>query len=591
MKSIKSTLKNIMWLCKPFWKYGKIYVGLALVVLAFLAPIDDLIYVYYPEIIIDFIARGESFSYMCVVALVISGAGFIYNIIPKVCSRYFERKKAQIELEIKRTLYEKTLEIDYKYVDDPEYYDNYAWALNEYLNQCNRAFDFCKNLLKNLLGATVLMSVILSVGPWIMFIEIMQLVLHNILLARTNKLDVAQKNELVPIERRFSYFHRVFYMKEYAADLKTSPLSNMILSKFNIVGKAKVEVAGKYALKNAIINIAHELIFFLTEFTIIIYLVYNIIHGNILEVGLYMTMILAFYRIDSKLYSLLNILQDANNISLNAERIRAFFDIKPEIECNREVKSMEFEGEFSIDVKAASFKYPNSEFGLQNINLTITPGEKIAVVGENGAGKSTFIKLLLRLYDLDDGEILINGKSIREYNVRNLRNQIGVAFQNPNVYAMSFAENIELYRELSEEMLQNLINKYELNNILDKSAASYNAELTKEFDKDGIILSGGEAQKVAIARVMVGKFGLLLLDEPSAALDPLAEAQMGSYILSAANTTTTIIVSHRLSTVRNADRIILFDKGQIVEIGNHDELMRLQGKYYEMFTEQSKNYV
>ncbi|MBQ7335150.1 MAG: ATP-binding cassette domain-containing protein, partial [Clostridia bacterium] len=166
----------------------------------------------------------------------------------------------------------------------------------------------------------------------------------------------------------------------------------------------------------------------------------------------------------------------------------------------------------------------------------------------------------------------------------------GVAFQNTNIYAMSYKENLELYDSLSKEKMTDLTELLGLEAVLEKNNADFESELTREFHKNGIMLSGGEAQKIALARVMAHHFGLLLLDEPSSALDPIAEYKMSEIILDAANKSTTIIVAHRLSMVKNVDKIIVMDNGSILEIGTHEELMAAKGKYYEMFTKQAENY-
>ena len=198
---------------------------------------------------------------------------------------------------------------------------------------------------------------------------------------------------------------------------------------------------------------------------------------------------------------------------------------------------------------------------------------------------------MLRLYDVDSGTIYINGRPIKDYDVRRMRSRIGVAFQNTNIYAMSFADNISLYHPVTAEKMRETAKQLGLNDVLKKNCADYGAQLTREFFEDGILLSGGEAQKVGLSRVMSGDFSLLLLDEPSSALDPLAEYKLSEAILSAANQTTTIMVSHRLSSVRDADRIIVMAHGQICESGTHSALMQTKGKYYEMFTKQAENYV
>ncbi len=591
MKSFVKNIKNIAWLCRPYWKYGKLYLILSITISVFLAPVKDVIYVFFPKEVVDLLVSGKSFQHVAIFALIICGIAFITYLIPCFFFCYFQRKSVCIDLKIKHDIYEKALHIDYKYIDNPEYYNKYAWALNEYASQTNAARDFINKFLQYILTITTLLSIIATIGPWILLIEAVQLILHAVINVRENKIEIKKKDELIPINRRLSYFHRLFYLKEYSADIKATSLSEFVFTKYEKVGKSNVEIVNCYAKKTLFLGMLHEAIFAITEFTTIIYLIYNITIGNIAEVGLYITMMLAFYRVDSQLQGFIRLLRKANELSLNAEKIFAFFDIKSDIENDTQKKLVPHNKVFSVELRNVDFTYENSNFALSNMNISIKPGEKLAIVGENGAGKSTFIKLLLRLYDVSNGEIIINGKSIKEYDVHALRRKIGIAFQNPNVYAMTFSENISLYNEISKNDLDKISEKFGLNSILEKNNVEYDVELTREFEEKGIMLSGGEKQKIALARIMTGDFGLLLLDEPSSALDPIAEYKMNELILSAANKTTTIMVAHRLSTTRNADRIVLIDHGEIKESGTHDELMVLRGKYYEMFTKQAENYI
>ena len=238
-----------------------------------------------------------------------------------------------------------------------------------------------------------------------------------------------------------------------------------------------------------------------------------------------------------------------------------------------------------------AFGYENSDFNIDALNFKIKKGEKVAIVGENGVGKSTLVKLLLRLYDVDSGEIRINGIDIRKYNLNDIRAQIGVAFQNANMYAISFKKNIELYNKVDKKQFNDISKRFEFDKIFKKNNADQNSVISKEFDENGIMLSGGEIQKIGIARLFAGEFGLLIFDEPSSALDPIAEYNMTKMIFDTSNRSTTIMIAHRLSTIRNADKIILIDNGKASEIGTHNELMLKKGKYYEMFVKQAENYV
>ena len=259
-----------------------------------------------------------------------------------------------------------------------------------------------------------------------------------------------------------------------------------------------------------------------------------------------------------------------------------FFDTESPIENTLEGASPA-DGPFDIEFENVFFKYSNSDFRLENLNLHIKPGEKIAIVGENGVGKSTITKLLLRLYDVDEGRIKINREDIQKYNITQLRSKIGVAFQDSSLYAMSVKENLCTYslKEDSELMdaLETVGLDIDIHNVV-----------TKEFDEKGVVLSGGEEQKLCLARLLCGEFGLVILDEPSSALDPIAEFNLTKVMFDNIKSTT-IMISHRLSTVVNADRIILISDGCILEEGNHKDLLSLKGKYAEMFEKQAAAYV
>lgn len=585
-------VRNTVWLCRPYWKYGRMYSLLFILLGVAITPIADFIYVYFPKLVVDLLNQGKPFGQVALYAGVVLLISYALILAPIISDAYLQKKNKAIGLKIKRDIYEKALRIDYQYIDNPEYYDKYTWALDEYSDQAKAALNLVKRFFTLVASIGVLFALIASTAPWILLLDFVQLFLHAQIFKYENKVNIQYKADLVPVRRRLSYFHRIFYQKEYAADLKSSPLSKKIFGKYEIASQKDVEITETYSKKLSFYNFLHETTFCLTEFIIIIYLIHAISTGRIAEVGLYITMILAFYRIDEKLVFMLQTFSSAHELSLNSEKIQAFFAIEPKIEVEAKDGSLTSpKGPFSVEFKDAAFSYENSDFSVSGFNLSIKSGEKIAIVGENGAGKSTLVKLLLRLYDVSGGAILINGQPLPDYDIYALRKRIGVAFQTPNVYAMSYAENIALYSDLSREDLASITDHLGLTSILKKNQADFDSELTREFSEDGIMLSGGETQKIAIARIMKGDFGLLLLDEPSSALDPLSEYKMTELLLGEANKTTTILVSHRLSTVRSADKIVLVKNGKIAECGTHAQLMALEGSYCEMFTKQAEHYL
>ena len=241
---------------------------------------------------------------------------------------------------------------------------------------------------------------------------------------------------------------------------------------------------------------------------------------------------------------------------------------------------------YEITFQNVVFEYDKGKPVLNNVNIHINAGEKIAIVGKNGVGKSTLIKLLLRLYDPTDGYIKVNGIDIKKYDTKEYRKYIGTVFQDSNVYAFSIKENLDIYSEHQKDGISFTIDKVRLTQQLQ----NHESELTKEFSDNGIVLSGGEIQKLAIARILDGEFGLLLFDEPSSALDPIAEEQVMKLIYNMASTTTTIVIAHRLSSIRDMDRILVVDNGMIIEEGNHNQLMDTKGLYYQMWNTQAEKY-
>lgn len=272
--------------------------------------------------------------------------------------------------------------------------------------------------------------------------------------------------------------------------------------------------------------------------------------------------------------------------------VNYYFDImKTNDEMTYGSKELNLTDKFEIEFKNVSFKYPNTEsYALQNINLKINNGEHLAVVGRNGSGKTTFIKLICRLYDATDGEIFINGINIKEYSKESIIKLYSVVFQDFKIFSTTLAQNISANEEYDKERLYDTLDKA---NIKDRVLAMENQESTylyKDLDKSGVEISGGEAQKLALARALYKDSPVVILDEPTAALDPVAENEIYNRFNSFVDNKTAIYISHRLSSCVFCNRIAVFDKSQLVETGTHQELLNANGKYSELWNAQAKYY-
>lgn len=254
-------------------------------------------------------------------------------------------------------------------------------------------------------------------------------------------------------------------------------------------------------------------------------------------------------------------------------------------------KELDLSEKFEIEFKNVSFKYPNTEsYALKNINIKINNGEHLAVVGRNGSGKTTFIKLMCRLYDATDGEILINGINIKEYSKESIISLYSVVFQDFKIFSTTLAQNISANEKYDKERLYDALDKA---NIKDRVLAMENKESTylyKDLDKSGIEISGGEAQRLALARALYKDSPVVILDEPTAALDPVAENEIYNRFNSFVDNKTAIYISHRLSSCSFCTRIAVFDKSQLVETGTHQELLNANGKYSGLWNAQAKYY-
>lgn len=255
-------------------------------------------------------------------------------------------------------------------------------------------------------------------------------------------------------------------------------------------------------------------------------------------------------------------------------------------------KTLDLSNGFNIEFKNVSFKYPGTDnYALQNVNLSIKNGEHLAVVGRNGSGKTTFIKLMCRLYDVTDGEVLINGVNIKEYTKESIINLYSVVFQDFKIFSVSLKDNICAGSTLDNNKLYSCLESANIADRTRKIPEKENTYLYKDLDKSGVEISGGEAQKLALARALYKDAPVVVLDEPTAALDPIAENEIYSRFNSFVENKTAIYISHRLSSCVFCDKVAVFDKSRLVENGTHKELLSADGKYFELWNAQAKYYV
>ncbi len=591
MKKLIQRTKNIIWLIAPFWRYGKGVVIYGLIHNGIIWPLRDLLYVYTPQIVVNALDVGRGIFYVLMLTAALyfisfatfSVSDYYWELLDKVGS---ERAR----LKIRRLVYDKAEATDYTCIDDPEFYDKYKWAQDNFASKSQDAVNMCNNLIRGVMCILTLASVVATVSPWAIVIVTAYAALRIPVNARLNKYEIARDEEVIPHDRRLDYVHRLFYMKDYAADIRSTRLSSLCRQHYDEQSEKKLGVIAKFSKKVLRLDILLYALYELSQFLIMALIVVSFYRGQLESTAMLVTMFMAAGQLAGDLWDITAVVKDYDRLSGYSERIKAFFDMPSSIESKRGGAPVK-NGAFSLELRDVGFRYKeDSPFILRHLSLKVEPGERLAVVGENGAGKSTLVKLLLRFYDVTEGEILINGVDIREYDPHELRSKIGVAFQNTNVYAMTMRENIDLLHEADEGALDGIMESLHIDRILAKNGVGIDCEMTKEFSESGVVVSGGEAQKLALARLRTGEYGLYMLDEPSSALDPLAEYETTKLIVDGAEGKTTLLIAHRLSSVRGMDKIALISGGSVAESGTHDELMAEGDIYAAMFSKQAEGY-
>ncbi len=591
IKTYHKNAKSILWLIASYWKHGKGVVLFGLFANGVIWPLRDILSVYLPQIVVNALEDGRGIWTVVGLMAAIHAVAYLAYVTHDILWDYVEPVGGErVKLALKRQVYDKAEKTDYACIDDPKFYDKYKWAMDNYADKSGEAVQMLNELVRGVVAISALAAIIATVSPWVVLVVAAYGAIRIGFHLKYNKLDLERDEKTVKHNRRLDYIHRLFYMKDYASDLRATHLPRRSREYYDRYARDKVSVMSGIQKRYIALEMAQRVFNVASQFLTMLLIVLSFYRGEIENAAMLITLFMAANTLDIDLWDILDVVKGFDKVANYGAKVREFFDLPSKIEA-MDAAGDAPEGAFTVELRDVSFRYTDSgPWILRHLDLTVRAGERLAVVGENGAGKSTLVKLLLRLYDVTEGAILIDGVDVREYDVHKLRERIGAAFQNTNVYAMTFAENITLAHEASNEELSQIVDKLALRGVLEKNGASMDTELTREFDEKGVVLSGGEAQKVAIARLYTARFGMLMLDEPSSALDPIAEYEMNRMIVQSTRGATTLLIAHRLSSVRDMDRIVVIDSGSVAETGTHDELMAQGGLYAEMFEKQAQGY-
>ncbi|MBP5528929.1 MAG: ABC transporter ATP-binding protein [Lachnospiraceae bacterium] len=593
---IRQLIENVLFLIKYAGEYDRPLIVKIFIMNVILKSAMALNGTFILKLIIDGLTGSATFLDIMPILLVSLALVVCIEWISQLLGEWSKAKLIKLDGKIQRDLIEKNSKMDLIYYDNPEYYDTYVFVANNADYMIEGAVVLSSKIFGGAIALLVAASLIMTINPILAIFPTVGFIVNLVTRFKMEEIEYTWYQEYKKHLRKADYSKRVFYQPEYAKECKLTNVKEPLRLQFDEALDAASAAGRKYTPLLTWISLLNWITVFtvLSFFAVPAYLGYLALVLRRIALGEVASANNAANYVRGNLNEINYCLVDFQIVGQYAEKFRKLLEYKPDIEVADGI--IPAKGSGNLVLSNVSFRYPNTDKDtLKNISLEINKGEKIAIVGENGAGKTTFVKLLMRLYDVSEGSIKYDGCDIREYNTHAYRKKISAVFQDYNIYAATLAENV-LLRQYDTKFKDDIIEalkKADFSKKLEKLPQGIHTELTREFSEEGVNLSGGESQKIAISRVFLNDEdrAISILDEPSSALDPVSEYKLNKNLIDHAKDDTVIFISHRLSTTRMADRIYLFENGSIIEEGTHDELMQLNGRYREMFDRQAKNYI
>lgn len=502
---------------------------------------------------------------------------------------FVHREREKLDLGIQSTLYKKAAQLDLSKYDDPGYYSDFILAVEMSSDNIKYILQNVKYYVGEIISFLTISAVLLTIDPVCLLIVLTSVAIFIPVGRYTGNLMNKRRTEITEKHRKGDYFSRLFYLRDYAGEIRTGGLFGLLDRRFSESADDIVSTQDKYVKKIDKIFFVQEtsvqVIGFMLALTL--YIGYRTLVTGDMTAGDFVATFNGAVQIGGGvLYLTVYGVRQFTERSGMIEKYRVFMAEQSRV---LDGKTVAQSGKpEKITVKNISFSYTGSdEDALNGISFEIEPCEKIALVGYNGAGKTTLTNLLLRLYDVTDGSIEIGGTDIRDVTVESHRARFSAVFQDFQIFGATVGENVALEKDFDEQRVLDALRKAGFTKELPNGV---NTVLLREFDDDGLMLSGGEQQKIAIARAFYKDCPYIILDEPSANLDPVSEYELNKAISRECDDRTVVFISHRLSTTRHADRILMLENGKIIESGSHDELMKKDGKYAYMFRLQAEKY-
>ncbi len=493
---------------------------------------------------------------------------------------------------------EKSNSLDLAFFEDSEFYDRLRQATSQsgtqVLAMISQTFDLCRTTVT----LFSMIFLLLHLAWWLAIVAIIAPIPAFISNTRYGWDGYQLMRRQSPLRRLMLYFGALMTTDTYNKEIKLFNLGNYFINQFRSLTNQFYGENKQIITRRFLANLAWTTLTSFADTAIYIYIALQAVAGRITIGGLSLYT-QTVWQVGGSFHDILNGISNAYESNLYISTLFEFLKYKPKLVSPQNPRPFRIDPEtkgLDIEFRNVSFTYPGkdaeAEATLKDVSFTIRAGEAIALVGRNGAGKTTLVKLLTRLYDPDEGEILINGSNIKEYDLKEMRDQIGVIFQDFVNYYLSAYQNIGVGRVDQIEnraLIESAACKSGADAVIERLPQGYDTVLGRWFEK-GAQLSGGEWQKIALARAFMRDARILILDEPTSSLDAHAEYEVFTNFRTLSRGKTSIFISHRFSTVRLADRIFVVENGSVTESGSHQELMELNGRYAELFNLQAEAY-
>ena len=583
----KSDFKNIVKILKQAYKLSP--ENMRCTILAtFISSAKNIITILMPLLLLTVIENAKHF-------LEIIGIVFLYAFIITIANmteKYFSLKLTALGYGASNRatfhIGKKGMRLDYKHWESAESLEqNYKAVTSGWIFMGISDVIF-ENLLKAVLSIIVVSYIVIKVNFFV-WLVIFLLVGLEIFINRKYSLAIHDVDmEIAKENKKLSYDKKVLSDLQYGKEIRLYHSSNFLCDKFQKESQTVLKLEKKKQwlhMKNSFLTT----ILFFAETVLIYFFAIKQYASGILSIGYFLTFLNAIREFSSSLVALLQVNVDLAEINDYYENYDAYMQLSEEMRKSQNV--LKDEKEWELRFKNVSFCYPNSDVVvLKNLNFSIHSGEKIALVGENGSGKTTLIKLLLRLYDVTEGEILLNGVNIKEYEYESYIKIFSPIFQDFQLHAYSIKENISFLDKENEEKIWSLLKENELETIIRDCPKQLDTYVSKLLEEDGREFSGGEKQKLAMVRAQYKEGKIFVLDEPTSAIDPIAEVKFFQRVNQMIKSQTAVFVSHRMASTKFANKIIVLQNGVVEEIGTYEELIKANGIYAQMFHLQSIYY-